>query len=756
MTRRPAGSFTIRAGGKAGAALLLVLAPVAVQGQEIDRQALVTRHNVTLEEIDPHAPVMIGNGELGFTADITGLQTFADRYSPLAPLLTMAQWAWHSFPNPEGFTEADGLRMVEVPGRGKQPYAAMTSFAEQTPADAWLRANPHRFSLARIGFVTPDGGTPDFSEVAGTRQQLDLWSGALTSSFTYGGVPVEVVTRMHPDSDALLVEVQSKLIADGRLGIAVRYPSVAEGINPDPTSFAGTGAQSITVASRGADHLHLSRTIDDTQFWSTISASGSVAERPDGALVTGKGSDRLTLIVRFEREEASAPLPTYADAAAAVAPHWHDFWQGGAAVDFTGSTDPRAAELERRVVLSQYLSALNSAGSLPPQEEGLFSNSWFGKFHLEMHPWHSAWQPLWGRPELLERSMGWYLDHLPAARAEAARHGVEGAWWPKMVGPEGRNSPSPISPYLMWQQPHPILLAELLRRSGDDAAVTARYAELVEASADLLASWPVGEGARRNLGPPLIPAQENYPAATTVNPTFEVEYFRWGLATAQAWRERQGLPRKAAWDTALAAIAPPATADGLYLPVESLPDFWEVTTSAECSGHAAAANCRNRDHPSLLMAHGFIGGERIDPAIMARTYDTVKAHWDLRQTWGWDFPMLAMTAARLGRPDDAVAWLFAEQKNNQWGPTGMTPRVHYEGHADDLVPTTGGAGGVDQAVSPDGPDYKRAAETYFPSNGSLLMAVALMAGGWDGAQGQAPGFPRTGWVVRAEGFTPAP
>ena len=22
--------------------------------------------------------------------------------------------------------------------------------------------------------------------------------------------------------------------------------------------------------------------------------------------------------------------------------------------------------------------------------------------------------------------------------------------------------------------------------------------------------------------------------------------------------------------------------------------------------------------------------------------------WDLRQTWGWDFPMMAMTAARLG------------------------------------------------------------------------------------------------------------
>ena len=40
---------------------------------------------------------------------------------------------------------------------------------------------------------------------------------------------------------------------------------------------------------------------------------------------------------------------------------------------------------------------------------------------------------------------------------------------------------------------------------------------------------------------------------------------------------------------------------------------------------------------------------------------------------------------------------------------------------------------------------------YFPSNGGLLAAVAMMAGGWDGSKGHAPGFP-AGWRVRAEGF----
>ena len=43
--------------------------------------------------------------------------------------------------------------------------------------------------------------------------------------------------------------------------------------------------------------------------------------------------------------------------------YWKKFWTNGAAVDFSGSKDPRANELERRVVLSQYLTAIQCSGS---------------------------------------------------------------------------------------------------------------------------------------------------------------------------------------------------------------------------------------------------------------------------------------------------------------------------------------------------------------------------------------------------------
>ncbi|MNU48580.1 hypothetical protein D3C71_375030 [compost metagenome] len=752
-------AFTLLAGSTAACAQTVQPASAVAPAAPIDRQALAQRHNVTLTAIDRHAPVQLGNGDLGFTADITGLQTFPEQYSELAPLLTMAQWAWHSFPNPEGYTEQNGLVNVPVPGRGEQPYAWMKSWAdaETNPAYTWLRANPHRISLSRIGLSFNDGRALDFAKVANTRQTLDLWTGALTSRFTYDGQPVEVVTRVHPSLDMVMVEIASPLVASQGLGVQVRYPGVNPAINPDPTSFDATGAQSLDVVAFDTGDVRVRRTLDDTTYYSGIIASGKIEQSgADRFSVVANGRDRLTVMVRFDQEADTTKAPAYSASVQAVTRHWNAFWTEGGAVDFTGSTDPRAAELERRVVLSQYLSAVNGAGELPPQEEGLFSNSWYGKFHLEMHPWHAGWQAMWGRPEMLERSLPWYLGNLANARAEAARHGVKGAWWPKMVGPEGRNSPSLVSPFIMWQQPHPILLAELVWRSEKDPAVLGRYGELVEATADLLASWPIEANGRLNLGTPLIPAQENYDPLTTINPTFEVEYFRWALETAQQWRVRQGKPRRADWDQALARIAPPAMKDGLYLPVESVPDFWETAMSDACRKHAAASQCKNRDHPSFLMAYGFIPGARIDPDAMRRTFEAVEQNWDVRQTWGWDFPMMAMTAARLGEPEKAVDWLFADLKNNQWGVTGMTPRVHLDEHADELVPVSAGAGGVEMSVNPDGAGYRRAAETYFPSNGSLLMAVGLMAGGWDGSTGPAPGFPKDGWTVRVEGLTPAP
>ncbi len=194
-------------------AALALLAATPATAQPIDRLALVKRHDVTLTRIDPHAPLMLGNGSIGFTADITGLQTFPEQYAKTAPLLTMAQWAWHSFPNPHGYGEKDGLVQVPVPGGGTQPYLYMRDFdlLKTNPSLVWLRENPHRFSLGRVALALTDrdGKPARFEALSATRQHLDLWTGALSSSFRFDGQPVTVTTRVHPDRDMIMVEIRS-------------------------------------------------------------------------------------------------------------------------------------------------------------------------------------------------------------------------------------------------------------------------------------------------------------------------------------------------------------------------------------------------------------------------------------------------------------------------------------------------------------------------------------------------------------------
>ncbi|HET9864222.1 MAG TPA: hypothetical protein VFP37_12310, partial [Steroidobacteraceae bacterium] len=503
------------------AALLLSVGALA---KPIDRHALVTRHNPSITRVDPSAPFMVGNGNFAFTADITGLQTFPEQYSPLAPLLTEAQWAWHSFPGK--FKLSQALQPFQVRGKLRW-YPALSSWDEaKKPAIQWLRENPHKFSLGRLALRLEhaDAAPADFADLSATQQSLDMWNGRLTSRFSFDGQPVEVETSVHPARDIVILRLKSPLLAAGRLGVDLKFAGVSHQLNPDPQDWQHPEAHTTQEIARDAHGLSLARTLDDTHYSVKLGADQELRiETPAAHVfrVKSPGAAQLTLLVEFS-ERPVAVLPEAEAARAAVAQWWQHFWMHGGVVDLTGSRHPQAGELERRIVLSQYLTAVNSAGIYPPQEEGLFSNSWNGKFHLEMHAWHEAHFAVWGRPELLERSMPWYLEHLDEARKRAKDMGVKGAWWPKMVGPEGRESPSTVNPWIMWQQPHPIYLAETIYNARQDRATLEKYKELVFETAELLVSWSYFDKKEQRyiLGPPMIPAQENFDPQATFNPTF--------------------------------------------------------------------------------------------------------------------------------------------------------------------------------------------------------------------------------------------
>jgi hypothetical protein len=396
---------------------------------------------------------------------------------------------------------------------------------------------------------------------------------------------------------------------------------------------------------------------------------------------------------------------------------WEKFWMSGGAIDLSGSTDPRAFELERRVILSEYLTRVQCAGHNPPQETGLTYNSWYGKPHMEMLWWHAAHFALWGRTELLEKSMDWYLRAAPGAKAIAQRQGFDGVRWQKMTDNDGRESPSSVGAFLIWQQPHFIYLAELVYRSHKSPEVLKKYKDLVFATADFMASFPSYDRAsdRYNLGPGLIPAQECFSPETTFNPTYELSYWTWALQVAQEWRRRLGLPPEKKWDTLLQKLAPLPQKDGVYLATESTPHCYDPDSKYTV------------DHPAVLAALSTLPAVHgLDTATMRRTYELIGKVWHWEHTWGWDFPMIAMTATRLNQPQAAMDALFRNVRTNTWLMNGHN-------YQDDRL------------------------RIYLPGNGGILAAVALMCAGYDGCKITDPGFPKDGsWKVRWEGLNRMP
>lgn len=671
----------------------------------------------------PESPLSVGNGSLCFTVDPTGLQTWPSAYPVTGPaggvpgtlLSTMSDWGWHSAPGGEAYDVAHCAREYET-RRGPVPYADVsgsfgglgpgaglgsTGFTEE---EAWLRANPHRLDLLRAGFAVPSGAgwaAPDPGDADGFDQRLDLWTGTITSAFRLGGVPVTTRTACHPLRDVIAVRVASPLLAAGRIAVRLAFPYGSQSWN-NAAEWTIRSAHE-TVIARTRDGFEITRALDGADVFAVagrLPASAVVSLAGRHEVIVSSADDTLEFTLALS-PGAVRDTDSFDAVAEASRQWWADYWSRGAAIDVTGSSDPRAGELQRRIMLSQYLTVINCAGSLPPQETGLIASSWHGKFHLEMHWWHAAHFAQWGRPDLLERSLSWYSRILPAARDLAAGQGYAGARWPKQCGPDGAQTPSPISPFLIWQQPHPVHLAELARAAGSPGALE-RYADVVFESARFMASFADATSRGFELGPPLVPAQESYAGdrASLANPTFELAYWSWALRVAVRWRSLLGLAPEPSWsEVADGLVAPPAP-DGVY-------------EAVEVSGQARTVR---DDHPSMLFAYGFTPPTPlIDPAVMRATLRSVLDDWNWDSAWGWDFPAVAMTAARLGSASGTIESLLMDAPKNTYLPNGHNRQ------------------------SPSLP-------AYLPGNGGLLSAVALMA--------RTGTFP-DGWQVVHDGFVTA-
>ena len=689
---------------------LSALLPLSVAGEPIDREAVVKRHKVFTTGTLLKSPAQVGNGKFAFGMDITGLQTFA-------PFNTLSDWGWHSYPLPEG-TKVEDYRPVVVETHGKK-IAYELRDPNQPALSEWLTQNPHRINLGRIAFrlLREDGKEARELDIKAARQETDLWTGVVYSRFELNRKEVKVRTVCHPEKDMIGVTVESELLKDGSVSIYLDFPYA------DKRQFPHFMGRYDTISGHTSSYeklapnsVRISRTMDDTRYYTQLDWTGQAVFSRESAdahkfVLQPQNTNTISFTCCFSPEPVDKVTEPVASIEQKSAASWEKYWRSGAAIDLSGSKDPRWLELERRVVLSQYLMRMNESGLYPPQESGLVNNGWYGRFHFEMIWWHGVHYGLWNRMECFDRYLNVYKDFMPQALERAKSEGRSGARWPKCTANFNREWPGSAHAYLIWHEPHPIYFAEMQYRQNPTPETLAKWKDIVLNTADYMADYLFYDKKTKQyvLGPPVVVVSENTDPLQTINPIFELGYFRYGLRTALEWADRLGLPEKKTrkWKEVLSKMAPLPVADGVYTTYEGIPDMWTKYTY---------------EHPALTGVYGMLPGDGVDQATFKRTLEKVAKEWQFDRIWGWDFPMLAMAAARTGQPKLAIDMLMHPSAGFQFDEHGLA---------------TGGP------------------FPYFPSNGALLTAIAMMCGGWDGSSGDAPGFPKDGsWTVRYEGFVP--
>eukprot|EP01046_Picozoa_sp_COSAG06_P046852 COSAG06_NODE_6704_length_2817_cov_6.132450_2_plen_150_part_00 len=99
----------------------------------------------------------------------------------------------------------------------------------------WRGQNPHRLSLGQLALRKILGGsdgsdgsngttaTIDPAELTNINQTLDLWKGVAHSRFELAGSPVVVNTTVHGDADMVSTSIDTPLVAEGKLGVALSF-----------------------------------------------------------------------------------------------------------------------------------------------------------------------------------------------------------------------------------------------------------------------------------------------------------------------------------------------------------------------------------------------------------------------------------------------------------------------------------------------------------------------------------------------------
>jgi len=270
-------------------------------------------------------------------------------------------------------------------------------------ATQWLIGNPNRINLGRVG-LRYRGSTLNKSEITSPVQELDLWSGVVTSQFEVAGKAVKVVTQGDFDSDAVAISIESDLILSGDLQIELDFPyppihstqykyEVFAGVYDFPLNHT------TILVDDGTDRTsaHIKHVLQETSYFANLRWPKQTPlkltrnEPPNSTAITAhrytlssvSNTSALAFTAHFSPDSRVPSFP--AKIQDKNVREWHKYWKDGGFVDVTDSTNPNATELQRRIIKSQYHVRVNSAASgQPPQESGLMNNGWYGRLLLRL------------------------------------------------------------------------------------------------------------------------------------------------------------------------------------------------------------------------------------------------------------------------------------------------------------------------------------------------------------------------------------
>jgi hypothetical protein len=638
----------------------------------LDRKDIVQRNNPVLREINEKSPLSVGNGNFAFTCDITGMQSLYDVYESVYPLCTMSNWGWHTYSD---VRSRDELILTSYKfDRRIVMYPSIVATGNEDVYES-LRINPHRFNLAKIALMWKDEPLKS-EQISSIHQTLDLYTGIIISHFKIEGFDCWVETSCHSTKDALAFNIKGDALATGMLSVKIDFPYPSHQISgSDWNKKEDHFIECI-------DSTHIRRVIDQQVFFMAFSFESLSFSQKDQSILLLPQRQEVSFSIMFSLNEkksieASSVFKDSCD-------FWHNLWNHTGIIDFSRCKNRRARELERRMILSIYQLIINSTGNLPAQETGLSCNSWYGKFHLEMHLLHSLWLGAWNHPDRLINNISWYKKHLKEAKMNASRNGFQGARWPKMIGPDGIDSPSEIAVLLIWQQAHILWFLYMLSCLGCETKILDEYWEVIYETAEFMADFPLlnSKTGQYELCSPIIPVQEVFSDGKTQDPIFELVYWKVGLAMAMylANQLEKEIPQK--WQSVHDGLGNSPVANGL------LQAHRKCETTYEEFG---------KDHPAVIFPYALWGYQDTDQEVIEDTLQAINEMWDFDTLWGWDYGFMSMCYMRMGRFDEAINLLLDPSKNNQYQANGHNF----------------------QLTRPKLP-------LYLPGNGSFLLALSLL------------------------------